>query len=187
MISTADFKNGISIVLDGQVYTIVEFQHHKPGKGRTVMRTRLRKLATGQVIDKTFTAGESVEPAFVERRPTQYVYRSGANYTFMDLDSYDQFDLEESLVGDDAVWLIEGMEVLVTYCNGEPLGMEAPQHLERKVIEAEPGLRGDTAQGGTKPVTVEPGVVIQAPLFIEAGDIVKVDTRAKAYIERVRK
>ncbi len=187
MITTADFRNGISIVLDQQVYTIVEFQHVKPGKGRTFVRTRLRKLATGQVIEKTFTAGESVEPAFVERRPTQFVYRTGSEWTFMDLDSYEQFDLAEDIVSGDAEWLIEGMEVSVTYYNGTPVGMEVPQHLELKVIEAEPGLRGDTAQGGTKPIKVDPGVTIQAPLFIEQGDTVKVDTRTKSYIERVRK
>jgi elongation factor P len=187
VITTAEFRNGISIVLDGQVYTIVEFQHVKPGKGRTFVRTRLRKLATGQVIEKTFTAGESIEDAFVERRPTQYVYRSGVEWTFMDLDTFEQFDLGEDMVAESEEWLIEGMEVSVTYHNGTPMGMEVPQHLELKVIEAEPGLRGDTAQGGNKPIKVDPGVTIQAPLFIEVGDTVKVDTRTKSYIERVRK
>ncbi|MBD3178018.1 MAG: elongation factor P [Armatimonadia bacterium] len=187
MITTADFKNGISIVVNGQVFQIVEFQHVKPGKGRTFVRTRLRNIKTGQVIDKTFTAGESVEDAFVERRPAQYVYRTGDEWVFMDLESYDQFELGEDMVGDQSEWLVEGMEVSITHHDGTPIGMEVPEHVEMEVTSAEPGVKGDTAQGGTKPVTLESGAVVQAPLFIEVGDRLKVDTGSKKYIERLKK
>lgn len=186
VISTADFRNGISIVVDGVLYTIIEFQHVKPGKGGAFVRTRLRNVRTGQVIEKRFTAGESVEPAHVERRPAQYLYRSGENWTFMDLESYDQFDLDEGIVGEGKIWLVEGMEVSLVFHGDTPIAMDVPQHLDLEVVTAEPGVRGDTAQGGTKPITVGPGVVIQAPLFIKPGDVVRVDTRTKQYIERVR-
>jgi len=187
LITTADFRNGSSIVLNDVVYQILEFQHVKPGKGRTFVRTRLKNIRTGQVIEKTFTAGESVEPAHVERRAGQYLYRGGEARVFMDLESYDQFELPEEAVGEDAQWLVEGMEVSITFHNGAPIGMEVPEHLDVEVVSAEPGLRGDTAQGGTKPITLECGVVVQAPLFIETGDRVRVDTRNRKYIERLRK
>lgn len=186
-ITAGDFRNGKTFEMDGKVMQVIEFQHVKPGKGRTFVRTRLRNVKTGQVIDKTFTAGESVEPAYVERRPTQYVYRGGDGWVFMDLESYDQFEMDESILGDETQWLVEGMEVAVTYHNGAPLGMEVPQHLELEVTQADPGVKGDTAQGGTKPVTLECGVVIQAPLFINTGDVLKVDTTKKSYIERVKR
>lgn len=187
MITTADFRNGISIVLNGQVYQILEFQHVKPGKGRTFVRSKLRNVRTGQVIEKTFTAGEAVEDAFVARKPAQFLYRTGDAWVFMDLETFDQFELGEDMVGDQAEWLIEGMEVSVTQHDGTPIGMEVPEHIELEVIAAEPGVKGDTAQGGTKPVTLESGAVVQAPLFIDVGDRLKVDTRNRKYIERVRK
>jgi elongation factor P len=187
VITTAEFKNGISIVLNGQVYQILEFQHVKPGKGRTFVRSKLRNIKTGQVIEKTFTAGESVEDAFVARRAAQFLYRTGDGWVFMDMESYDQFELGEEMVGDQAEWLVEGMEVSVTQHDGTPIGMEVPEHVELEVSAAEPGVKGDTAQGGTKPVTLESGAVVQAPLFINAGDRVKVDTRTRKYIERLKK
>jgi len=187
LISTAEFRNGSSITLNNTVYTIVEFQHVKPGKGGAFVRTRLKNIRTGQVIEKTFTAGERVEPAYVERRAAQYLYRSGDGSAFMDLDTYDQFELPDSVLGDDREWLVEGMEVFMVCHNGTPIGMELPEHVEFRVTYTEQGVRGDTAQGGTKPVTLEPGVVIQAPLFIETGDVLRVDTRTRRYIERVKK
>jgi len=187
VITTAEFKNGISIVLNGQVYQILEFQHVKPGKGRTFVRSKLRNIKTGQVIEKTFTAGESVEDAFVARNPAQFLYRTGDGWVFMDLESFDQFELGEEMVGDQAEWFVEGMEVSVTQHDGTPIGMEVPEHVELEVTSAEPGVKGDTAQGGTKPVTLESGAVVQAPLFINAGDRIKVDTRTKKYIERLKK
>jgi elongation factor P len=185
MASTAEFKNGLTIELDGDVYQIVEFQHVKPGKGGAFVRTRIRKYSTGQVIDKTFRAGERIEIARVERRPLQYLYSAGDDYVFMDNESFDQVTLTEGQIGPQVKFLKDNSEVLVASYDGRILGVDLPDTIEAAVTQTDPGLKGDTASGGSKPATIETGAVITVPLFINEGDIIRVDTRSEKYLERV--
>jgi elongation factor P len=185
MASTADFKNGLTIQLDGDVYQIIEFQHVKPGKGGAFVRTRLRKFSTGQVIDKTFRAGEKVDVARVERRPLQYLYQSGDDYIFMDNESFDQFTLTKEQIGPQVKFLKDNLEVTVASYEGRVLGVDLPDTIEAAVVATDPGLKGDTASGGSKPATIETGAVITVPLFVNEGDMIRVDTRTEKYIERV--
>lgn len=185
-INTSDFKNGISLLLEGNVYTIVEWQHVKPGKGGAFVRTRLKNLKTGAVIDRTFRAGEQFEQVMVERKPVQYLYNTGNEYVFMDMETYEQITLEASQVGDQAKYLKEGLEVDAITVEGDIVGIEVPTFLNLRVVETDPGLRGDTAQGGSKPAVLETGVVVQVPLFVQIGDLIKVDTRTDTYLERVK-
>jgi elongation factor P len=185
-VSTNDFKPGLTIELDGQVYQVVHSEHYKPGKGQAVVRTKLRDVRTGNVYDKTFRAGEKVETAHVERKRMQYLYTDGTDYHVMDNQSYDQMALTAEQVGEDAVWLKEGEDVDVTMYQGELLGVEVQQTVERRVERTDPGIRGDTATGGTKPAVLEGGATIQVPLFVNVDDVVKVDTRNGNYITRVR-
>lgn len=187
-IDTSDFKNGMHIYLDGDVYTIVEFQHVKPGKGGAFVRTRMRKVKTGATLEKTFRAGERVEQAYVEKRKMQYLYRQGDEMVLMDLDSYEQIPVLEKDLGDQAKYLKEDMEVVCLDAAGEILGYEIPNFVELEVVETDPGFRGDTVSGGsTKPAKLESGATIQVPFHINEGDVVKVDTRTDAYLERVKK
>jgi elongation factor P len=187
-IDTSDFKNGMAILLDGEVFTIVEFQHVKPGKGGAFVRTRLKKVKTGQTIEKTFRAGERVEPVFIERVKKQFLYRQGDELVLMDLDTYEQEPVEASKIGEGAKYLKEDMELTVLEANGEVLGYEVPTFVELEVVQTDPGYRGDTVSGGsTKPATLETGAVIQVPFHINEGDVVKVDTRTDTYLERVKK
>ncbi len=185
MASTADFKNGITIDMDGDVYQIIEFQHVKPGKGGAFVRTRLRKFSTGQVIDKTFRAGEKVEIARVERRPLQYLYQSGDDYVFMDNQSFDQIILSKEQIGPQVKFLKDNLEVTVASHEERVLGVDLPDTIEALVVATDPGLKGDTASGGSKPATIETGAVITVPLFVNEGDVIRVDTRSEKYIERV--
>lgn len=185
MITTNQLKNGMTIEYEGVLYTVLEFQHVKPGKGQAFVRTRLRNVKTGAVIDKTFRAGEKIEQARVERREMQYLYKDGKDYYFMDNLTFDQFSLNEDFVGDAAKYLVENMNAYIDMYEGKPLGVEAPTFVELKVTHTEPGLKGDTATAGTKPATVETDFTLQVPLFIEIGDKVKIDTRTGAYITRV--
>ncbi len=185
MISTAQFKNGITIEIDGIIYQIVEFQHVKPGKGGAFVRTKLKNYRTGAVIDKTFRAGESVEQAKVNRRPMQYLYSDGSDYVFMDTETYDQISIPESALTEEKKYLKENMDVLVAIHEGQALGIELPTAVELEVTHTEPGVKGNTASGATKPATLETGVIVQVPLFVNVGDIVKVDTRTGEYITRV--
>lgn len=185
MISTAQFKNGMTIEIDGTIYQIVEFQHVKPGKGGAFVRTKLKNYRTGAVIDKTFRAGESVEQARVNRRPMQYLYSDGSGYVFMDTETYDQISIPESTLTEEKKYLKENMNVLVAIYEGEALGVELPTAVELEITHTEPGVKGNTASGATKPATLETGVVVQVPLFVNVGDIVKVDTRTGGYITRV--
>lgn len=187
MISTADFKNGLTIALEGQPFQIVEFQHVKPGKGGAFVRTKLRNLTTGAVLDKTFRAGEKMEQAHVERRPMQFLYRSGEEYCFMDMDSYDQTSLTAEQVGEAAGFLKENQDVMISTWEGSLLGVELPSAVDLRVAATDPGLRGDTASGGTKPATMETGAVVQVPLFIQEGELIRVDTRTRQYVERVNR
>jgi elongation factor P len=187
-VDTSDFRNGMHMYLDGDVWTIIEFQHVKPGKGGAFVRTRLRKVRTGQVLEKTFRAGERVEPAFVEKQKMQYLYRQGGELVLMDLDSYEQIPVGEDSLGPQAKYLKEDMEITALIASGETLGYELPNFIELEVTETDPGYRGDTVSGGsTKPAKLESGATIQVPFHINVGDVVKVDTRTDTYLERVKK
>jgi elongation factor P len=183
-VSTAEFKPGLTIELDGQVYQIVTSEHYKPGKGQAVVRTKLRDVRTGNVYDKTFRSGEKVETAHVQRKKMQFLYADGETYHFMDNNTYDQVELSEAQVGDQAVWLREGEDVDVTMFQDEVLGVEAAHTIIRKVERTDPGVRGDTATGGTKPAVVEGGATVQVPLFVNEGEMIKIDTRTGNYLQR---
>ena len=184
MITTNELKNGMTILVDSVVHQIIEFQHIKPGKGHAFVRTKLRNLRTGAVIDHNFRAKEPVEQAIVDRRPLEYLYRDRAAYHFMDPATYDQITVAGLLVEPVSKFLKENEQVNVTIYDGEVIEVSLPAIVELKVTDAPPGVKGDTASGGTKPVTLETGAVIQAPLFIEAGQAVKVDTRTGEYLTR---
>jgi elongation factor P len=186
-IDTSDFKNGISFYMDGDVWTIIEFQHVKPGKGGAFVRTRLRKVKSGQVVEKTFRSGERVEPAFVEKVKMQFLYKQGDEAIVMDLDSYEQIPIATASLGDQAKYLKEDMEIIVLQAGGETLGYEIPSFLELEVVETDPGFKGDTVSGSNKPAKLETGATVQVPFHINVGDIVKVDTRSDAYLERVKR
>jgi elongation factor P len=183
-ISTADFRTGLTIETEGGVFQIVEFQHVKPGKGGAFVRTRLRNIRTGAVVDKTFRAGERMERAIIERRPMQFLYRSGDEYVFMDTETFDQVSLPARRLGDAADYLKPDTEVQMLSFGEEMLGVELPNTVELKVTQTDPGLRGDTATGGSKPATLETGAVVTVPLFIQEGNVVRVDTRTGQYLER---
>lgn len=185
MITTADFRNGITLDLDGTLYTLVYFQHVKPGKGGAFVRTRLKNLKTGAVIEKTFRAGERVELAILDKRRMQYLYREGDNYLFMDLDTYEQLPISEEEVGEAAKYLVEGITAEVPLYEGRPVGVEPPVFVDLEVVETAPGVKGDTASGGSKPATLETGLVVNVPFFVEVGNRVRVDTRSGEYVERV--
>jgi len=186
-IDTSDFKNGISFIMDGDVWTIVEFQHVKPGKGGAFVRTRLRKAKSGQVIDKTFRSGEKVEPAYIEKVKMQYLYTQGNDAILMDLDTYEQIPVPLSAFGDQKGFLKDDMEVTMMQAGAETLGYEIPNFLELEVVETDPGFRGDTVSGSNKPAKLETGATIQVPFHINIGDVLKVDTRTGSYLERVKK
>ena len=183
-ISTADFRTGLTIEVNEGIFQIVEFQHVKPGKGGAFVRTRLRNIRTGAVIDKTFRAGERMEQAIIERRPMQYLYRSGDDYVFMDTGTFDQVELSAERVGEGVRYLKPDTEVSVMMFGDEMLGVELPNTMELAVTQTDPGLRGDTATGGNKPATLETGAVVNVPLFINEGDAIRVDTRTGKYLER---
>lgn len=184
-ISTADFRTGLTIETDGELYVIIGFQHVKPGKGGAFVRTKLRNLRTGAVTDKTFRAGERMEQAMIERRPVQFLYRAGDEYTFMDTDTFDQMTVPSDKVGGGAGYLKPDTEVAVIRFQNELLGVEVPNTVDLTVTQTDPGLRGDTATGGSKPATLETGAVVNVPLFIDEGDVIRVDTRAGEYVQRV--
>jgi elongation factor P len=182
-VSTAEFRKGLKIELDGQPYNIVEFQHVKPGKGGAFVRTKLKHLRLGRVVDRTFRAGEKVGLVEYEQRSMQFLYKDD-NFHFMNLDTYEQIALPADVVGEAANWLKETMEVEVFVINGDPAGVDVPNFVELEVVKTDPGLRGDTASGGSKPATLETGAVVQVPLFIDQGELLRIDTRTGAYIER---
>jgi elongation factor P len=187
-IDTSDFKNGMHFYLDGDVYTIVEFQHVKPGKGGAFVRTKLRKIRTGQSLEKTFRAGERVEPAFVEKVKMQFLGRQRGQALVMDLDSYEQFELPETQLGDQAKYLKDDAEIVALVADGETLGYELPNFVELEIVETDPGYKGDTvSSGSTKPAKLESGASIQVPFHLSIGDVVKVDTRTDTYLERVKR
>lgn len=185
MISTNEFKNGLTIKLEGQLFQIIEFQHVKPGKGGAFVRTKLRNLITANVLERTFRAGEKVEDAFIEYKKLQFLYSSGDDYHFMDQETFEQFQLSSEQLAAAIHYLKENMIVTASSYEGRLIKVEPPLFVELRVVEAEPGLKGDTAKSGTKSVKLETGYVIQAPLFIEKDNIIKIDTRTGEYVERV--
>lgn len=186
MYSTTDFRKGLKIEINGEPFVIVDFQHVKPGKGGAFVRTRLKSLITGNVIDQTFRAGERVDKPDLEEREMQFLYETNGEYHFMDVHTFEQLYLTTEQLGDSRDFLKENLIIKALFHNKRPIGIEVPMFVELKVIKAEPGIRGDTATGATKPATLESGAVIQVPLFVEEGDIVRLDTRTREYIERVK-
>lgn len=186
-VDTSDFRNGMAIYVDGEVCQIVEFQHVKPGKGGAFVRTRLRRVKAGSVVEKTFRAGEKFDDAFIERREFQYLYKQGEDVVLMDMDTYEQVEVQPASLGDGAKFLKESLSVYALQCDGEVLGFELPNFVELVVERTDPAYRGDTVSGGsTKPATLESGAVVQVPYHIKEGDLVKVDTRTGDYLERVK-
>ena len=185
MATTNDLKNGMVLNIDGQLWTVVEFQHVKPGKGPAFVRTRLKNVLSGKTIDKTFNAGVKVETSNADKRTMQYLYNDGSNFVFMDPDTYDQVEVTPEVVGGAADYMLENQDVLVARHEGTPLFVELPASVVLEITYTEPGLQGDRSTGGTKPATLETGASIQVPLFLEAGTKVKVDTRDGSYLGRV--
>jgi len=186
MYSTTDFKRGLKIELDGSPYVIVEFQHVKPGKGGAFVRTKLKNLLTGRVLDQTFRSGEKMKRPDLMEREMQYLYREGDRFCMMDNETYEQIMLTEEQVGEGRLYLTENLDVKVLFFNQQPVALEVPNFVELEVTQTEPGVRGDTATGGTKLATLASGATLQVPLFINEGDRLRVDTRTGAYIERLK-
>jgi len=185
MISTNDFRTGLTIEWDGGVWTVVDFQHVKPGKGAAFVRAKLKNVITGAVIENTFRAGEKLPKAQIEYREMQFLYESGGQYFLMDQNTYDQISLSQDVLADAIQYLKENMIIGVQFYEGSPIGIELPNFVELEIVETDPGLRGDTASGGTKPAKLETGAVVQVPLFVQTGDMIRVDTRTNQYLERV--
>ena len=183
MIDTSDFKNGLNIFIDGEPYTILWFQNHKPGKGGAVMRTKMRHLRKGSIVERTFKSGEKFDKVDVERRKKQFLY-ADTEFHFMDLETYDQVSLAKDQIGDLAGYLKENLEVTAIYMEGKLVSIELPLSVELKVTSSAPGVKGDTVSGALKPATVETGIEVNVPLFIKEGDVIRVDTRTGDYLER---
>jgi len=186
MYSTPDFRKGLKIELNGEPFVIVDFLHVKPGKGGAFVRTTLKSLITGNVLDKTFRSGEKVDKPDLEEKSMQYLYESDGEYHFMDTETYEQLFITEDQLAESTNYLQENVEVDVLFHNGKPIGVELPIFVGLKVTSTEPGVKGDTAGGATKPATLETGMTVQVPLFINEGEVLKIDTRTGKYMERVR-
>jgi elongation factor P len=186
MATTNDLKNGMVLKIEGQLWSVVEFQHVKPGKGPAFVRTKLRNVESGKNVDKTFNAGTKVETANVDKRTMQYLYNDGSSYVFMDTSTYEQIEVTPEVVGDAKNFMLENQEAIVATNEGRVLFIELPASVELLIAETEPGLQGDRSTGGTKPATLETGHTIQVPLFIGTGEKVKVDTRDSSYLGRVK-
>ncbi|MBW1637898.1 elongation factor P [Microbacterium resistens] len=185
MASTADIKNGVVLSIDGQLWTVIEFQHVKPGKGGAFVRTKLKNVVTGKVVDRTYNAGAKVDIENVDRRDFTYLYTDGDSFVFMDQEDYDQINVPAATVGDAKNFMLENQQVQIAMNNGNPLYIELPASVVLEVTYTEPGLQGDRSSAGTKPATLETGYEIQVPLFLETGTKVKVDTRSGDYLGRV--
>ena len=185
MISAGDFKNGVTVEIDGNIYQILEFQHVKPGKGAAFVRTKLKNIISGGVVEKTFGPTEKFPKAHIDRKDMQYLYRDGDLFNFMDVETYDQIALNEDVVGDSLKFVKENEVVKICSHNGNVFSVEPPLFVELAITETEPGFKGDTAQGATKPATVETGAIVMVPLFVEQGDVLKIDTRSGEYLSRV--
>jgi len=185
VVSTNDLKNGMVLDLDGQLWSVIWFQHHKPGKGNSVVRTKLKHVLSGKVVDRTFNSDTKVDTATVDRREMQYLYADGDGYVFMDTDTYDQIIIPGETVGDAKNYMLENQVAVVALHEGTPLYIDLPASVELEVTYTEPGLQGDRSTGGTKPATVETGMSVQVPLFIVTGERIKIDTRDGSYLGRV--
>ena len=184
-ISTADFKNGMCIEYNNKLWTIVEFQHVKPGKGGAFVRTKLRDVKTGRIVDNTFNAGTKFDSVRMETRKMQYLYNDGTDYNFMDNTTYEQLALGADIVGDVSKWLKENDEVSMLYAGDELIGVEPQMFVELEVAETDPGFKGDTVQGSTKPATLETGATVNVPMYVEIGDVLQIDTRDGRFVKRV--
>jgi len=184
-VDTSNFKNGLRIELGGEPYTVLFFQHVKPGKGGAFVRTKVKNLRNGKIVEKTFRAGEKLTPADVEDRTMQYLYHDGDSFVFMDSETYDQVPFSDAQLGDSKKYLLENLEVDVLFWKNTPINVELPAFIVATVTQCDPGIKGDTAQGATKPATLETGAVVQVPLFIKEREKVRVDTRTGGYVERV--
>lgn len=184
MISVNDFRTGATIELDGSAYQVVEFQHVKPGKGAAFVRAKLKNVQTGSTVEKTFRGGEKVPKAHLDRREMQYLYNDGEGYVFMDNENYEQTTLSADQIGDGVKWLLENMNIAVLLFKENIIGVDLPNFVELKVVDTEPGVKGDTATGATKKATLETGAVVHVPLFVNTGDVLRIDTRTGEYMER---
>jgi elongation factor P len=185
MIDVNELRKGVTFTMDGELYRVIDYQHHKPGRGKAVIRTRLRDLRTGATIDKSFISGDRVQDIRLEQQTVQYIYNDGDFYYFMDTETFEQFPLSDALLEDVKPFLVENMELELSSYEGERLDVELPITVDLEVVEAPPGFAGDTAQGATKEVTLETGYKLQVPLFIEEGDVLRIDTRDGRYVTRV--
>ncbi|MFN2543912.1 MAG: elongation factor P [Actinomycetota bacterium] len=183
-VSTNDLKNGMTLQLDGDLWTVLDFLHHKPGKGQAVVRTKLRNVKSGNVLDRTFKADEKVGLAILDKREMQYLYREGSDFVFMDTATYDQYHVQEGVAGDAARYLSEGAVGILAVYEGNPISVELPAAVVLNVTKTDPGVKGDRVSGAMKPATLETGITVQVPLFVEEGDRVKVDTRTGEYLTR---
>jgi elongation factor P len=184
LISVNDLRNGITLDLEGNLWTVIEFMHVKPGKGAAFVRAKLRNIRTGAVVEQKFNAGERVARAHLDYRDMQFLYESDGEYTFMDTETYEQVGITRELLGDQAKFLKENMEVSISFYESVALGVELPNSVVLEVVETDPGLKGDTASGGSKPATLQGGAVVQVPLFINIGDKLSIDTRTGQYLSR---
>ena len=185
-VSTTEFRNGLKIEIDGEPYAIVEFQHVKPGKGGAFVRTKMKSLKSGNVIDRTFRSGEKVDVPELEEKTMQYLYAADKDRVLMDTTSYEQISMSEKQLGDSVNYLKENMEIKVLYFKGQPINIDIPMFVELKIARTDPGVRGDTASGGSKPATLETGAVVKVPFYLNEGDVIKIDTRSGIFIERVK-
>ena len=186
-VDTAQFRNGLKLEIDSQPFTITYFQHVKPGKGGAFVRTKLKNLLTGRTVDRTFRSGEKVNEADIEEKTMQYLYQDASGRIFMDSDNYDQIPIGDDVLGQAVDFLLENMQVEVLFWKGSPVNIQLPNYIEARVSKSDPGLKGDTSSGATKPATLETGATLNVPLFIEEGDMIRVDTRSGEYSERVSK
>lgn len=184
MISSNDLRNGVTISVDGQLWTVIEFLHVKPGKGSAFVRTRLKNVKTGTTLERTFRAGEKLERATLDNREMQMLYNDADGFHFMDQETFENVTLQRELIGDPADFLKDGAVVDMQFHDGEPIGVELPPHVELKVVDTDPGFRGDTATNVTKPAKLETGATVQVPLFVESGNVIRIDTRDRRYIGR---
>jgi elongation factor P len=184
MISSNDLRNGVTIVVDGQLWTVIEFLHVKPGKGSAFVRTRMKNVKTGTTLERTFRAGEKLERATVDNRQMQMLYNDADGYHFMDQESFENVTLQRDLIGEPADFLKDGMAVDVQFHDGTAIGIDLPAHVELRIVETDPGFRGDTATNATKPAKLETGASVNVPLFVETGDVIRIDTRDRRYLGR---
>ncbi len=185
MIEVSELRRGTTFIFDGEMYKVLEYQHYKPGRGNAIIRTKLRNLRSGATVQRNFMSGEKVQDIRIERRPVTYLYTDGDLYYFMDAETFDQMALSAAMLGDQALYLKEGLELIIAVHEGEPLDIELPASVDMEVVESEMAIAGDTATGATKKATLESGLQVVVPLFVQTGDTVRVDTRSGTYITRV--